>query len=824
MAQDAPASHAEALRLHKAVGRDNVMIKIPGTAAALPAIESSIASGLPVNVTLLFSQERYAAVVEAYLKGLERRAAQGKDLSRVASVASFFVSRVDCAIDKQLEGALKAKPGAAALLGKAAIANAKLAYQIYKKEFSSPRFAALKSKGAQPQRLLWASTGAKDPRYKDVVYVEELIGPDTVNTMPPATVDAFRDHGSCRPSLEEDVPGARSHWKALAALGVDLDAVARTLEDEGLRSFAQSFETLMGRLAAKRELVLAEAGVIDEGLAELKKAQFSARLWSKDASLWKADLEHQKIIKNSLGWLSAPDAMAAGLGAVRAFAAIHAEGFQTAVVLGMGGSSLVCEVLRRCFEPGKGCPTLEVLDSTCPASVAALEARIDLGKTLFIVSSKSGGTIEPNAMLAYFFDKVSKKAGAKAGRQFAAITDAGTSLEDLARAAGYRKVFLNASDVGGRYSALTLFGLVPAAVMGVDVERLLQSARAAARAGSASVETQDNPALRLGAALGRHARQGRDKLTLSLSPALESFGLWIEQLVAESTGKEGKGIVPVCGEALAEPACYGPDRLFVRIALPGSPDKEVQAKLSALEKAGHPVLSIELHDIYDLGAQFFVWELATAAAGFLLGVDPFDQPDVQKAKDKTRALLEGLDGGALEADTASFRAGGLAAFADEGLTKTLSASRGTEVPLKDALAAHMGRLKPRDYCVVLAYLHEDEDSRRELSELQRRLRRATTSAVCVAFGPRYLHSTGQLYKGGGNHGIFLELTQPDTVSHQVPGQRFTFGTLLRAQARGGFAALVSAKRRVLRLELGPSGAGSLRALVNAASELAQCPS
>ncbi|MCX5794158.1 MAG: bifunctional transaldolase/phosoglucose isomerase [Elusimicrobia bacterium] len=827
LAQDAKASQAQALRLHQVVGRPNVMIKIPGTAAALPAITEAVADGIPVNVTLLFAQERYARVVEAYLQGLELRARQGKDLSVCASVASFFVSRVDTSLDRDLQ-ALAARGGASGqearqLLGRGAVANAKLAYQIFKKEFSGPRFEALQRKGARPQRLLWASTGTKNPAYKDTLYVCELIGPDTVNTMPPATLKAFRDHGACRPSIEEDVAGARSDWERLKALGLDLGAAMRRLEDEGLWAFEKSYNTILETVAARKSSVLAVEGEVVAGLREFEEARFCQRLWSKDPALWKGEPAHQKIIRNSLGWLSLPEAMAAGLGPVRGFTAeVRAEGFKHAVVLGMGGSSLACEVFRRVFEPAPGAPTLEVLDSTNPATVAALQARLDLSRTLFFVSSKSGGTVEPNCLMDYFFDRVSRRAGAKAGRQFVAITDPGTAMEKAALSRGFRKVFLNPSDVGGRFSALSLFGLVPAAVMGLDVGRLLNCARAMAR--SCAAAAPENPGLRLGAALGLHARAGRDKLTLSLSPALEPFGLWIEQLIAESTGKEGRGILPVHGEPLGAPQSYGADRVFVRIALREQPERDVEERLADLERAGHPVLRFSLADRYELGAQFFLWEAATAAAGFLLGVDPFDQPDVQSAKDQTKRLLGGLEGGVLPKETADLRAGGLAAFADQDLRSSLGANRGLDLPLSRVLAAHLARLKPGDYAAVLAYVHPEEGARLQLEALQRHLRRISKAAVTVQYGPRYLHSTGQLYKGGAANGVFLELVAPDAASLPVPRQDFSFGTLHRAQARGDFAALLEGGRRILRLELGTAVEESLRAVVNAAAELSACPS
>lgn len=819
LARDPKGTVAEAKRLWALVARPNLMVKVPGTVEGLKAFEELTAEGISINVTLLFAQERYAAVAEAYLKGLERRAAAGKDLSRVASVASFFVSRVDSAIDAVLEKRPEAE--AKALLGKAAIANAKLAYQHGKAVFSSKRWAALAAKGARPQRLLWASTGTKNPLYKDVLYVEELIGLDTVNTMPPATVDAYRDHGAGRFSLEERVDEARAQWAALPKHGVDLAAVMAKLEDEGLKSFEKSFETLMGKLAAKRALLEAENAAVDKGLAELEHKRFAERLWAKDASLWKDDAGHQKVIKHSLGWLTAPETSALSMGQVRSFVdECAAEGFAHVVVLGMGGSSLCVETMRRTLTLAPGKPRLHVLDSTHPAAVAALEGELDLDKTLFLFASKSGSTIEPNCLFEHFWALAQKRAGAKAGRRFAAITDPGTALERLSRERGFRKTFLNPNDVGGRFSALTLFGLVPAALGGADAAALLDRARAAAKACSPQTPTRDNPGLRLGAALGAHARDGRDKMTLVLDPRLEAFGLWVEQLVAESTGKEGKGILPVLGEPLGAPSEYGRDRLFVRVALKGRPDADADKKLAALEAAGHPVVRLELADETDLGAQFFVWEVATAVAGYFLGVDPFDQPDVQSAKDKTKELLAGLDGGRLPAEKADFRAGGLAAFADKALASALKADAGQDRPLREALDAHLKRVGPGDYVCVLAYLAETDEARRALEDVRRLARARSTAPVTVSWGPRYLHSTGQLYKGGGKNGVFVVLSDAETVRLPVPGQSYSFGTLCRAQARGDAAATLAAGRRVLRLELGENPVEGLRALANALGDAA----
>ncbi|MEK7383286.1 MAG: hypothetical protein AAB262_08365, partial [Elusimicrobiota bacterium] len=519
----------------------------------------------------------------------------------------------------------------------------------------------------------------------------------------------------------------------------------------------------MGKLAAKKALLETENAAMDNGLAELEAARFSERLWSKDPSLWKDDKEHAKLIRRALGWLDAPTTMAAGLGAVRVFAdGTSSEGFRHAVVLGMGGSSLCVSVLRAVFGAVPGRPQLLTLDSTHPDAVTSLEKCLDLKKTLFIVASKSGSTIEPNSFFDHFWAEVSRQTGVNAGRQFVAITDPGTALEKLSRERGFRKTFLNPSDVGGRFSALTLFGLVPAALAGIDVAEFLTRARAAARSFSPQTPTRENAALRLGAFLGVHAREGRDKLTLVLPPALETFGLWIEQLVAESTGKEGRGLLPVVAEPLAAPEAYGRDRVFVRLALAGHAEPAVESSLTALARAGHPVLRLEMADLRDLGAQFLLWEVATAAVGFFLKIDPFDQPDVQTAKERAKEILSKPRNGEAQ-EKASFRAGGLPAFADPGLTAALRADPGQDRPLRQVLKAHLARVRPGDYVAILAFLAETDESRRLLEEVRRLARTRATAPVTISWGPRYLHSTGQFHKGGPDKGVFVVLGEPERL-------------------------------------------------------------
>ena len=533
LAKDTNGTLAEARHLWKAVARPNVMIKVPATPEGIPAFRQLISEGINVNVTLLFAREAYEAIARAYIEGLEARAKAGAPLSHVASVASFFVSRIDTLVDGWIAEKVKAAQGAdkarlESLLGKVAIANAKLAYQSYKAIFSGPRWEALAAKGAMVQRVLWASTGTKNPAYSDVLYVDELIGPETVNTMPPDTLAAFRDHGRPRPTLETDLEGARATLDNLEKAGISLKKATDELIEDGLKKFVEPFVKLLRAVErrcreANKARINGQAFKLPEAIgAEVKKklSEWDAeggtrRLFAGDATLWTGGDE-----ASWLGWLGIMEAELDDLTALRALQEeVKREGFTHALLLGMGGSSLCPEVLRETFGRIPGFPELHVLDSTDPAQVRAVEAKVDLAKTLFIVASKSGSTLEPNIFKAYFFDRVKQKVGAnEAGRRFVAITDPGSSLEKEARAEGFRHVFAGSKAIGGRYSALSNFGMVPAAVMGLDVERLLDEAERMDQACAPGVPAAENPGLVLGTILGVAANKGIDKLTLVASP------------------------------------------------------------------------------------------------------------------------------------------------------------------------------------------------------------------------------------------------------------------------------------------------------------------
>ena len=545
---------------------------------------------------------------------------------------------------------------------------------------------------------------------------------------------------------------------------------------------------------------------VQERLAALAAADFSERLWAADPTLWKADDDaHQKIVANALGWLSVFEGVRDEVQGLTAFVhELRAEGYRSAVLLGMGGSSLAPEVMRAILGTRPGHLDLHVLDSTDPAAVAAVEAAVDLESTLFVVASKSGGTTETACFHAYFYERLQELAGEHAGHHFVAITDEGTSLEKQALEQGFRAVFVNPGDIGGRYSALSFFGMVPAALMGVDLERLLDGVRAMAVACGPDVPAAQNPALRLGAAMGELALRGRDKLTLVFEPPLAPLGAWVEQLVAESTGKEGTGILPVDLEELGPAGAYGDDRVFAAVRLAGAADPGIASALEALRDAGHPVLEHEIADVRDLGGEFLRWEIAVAAAGHVLGIDAFDQPNVQESKDITKGLLAAYAAtGELPAEPP----------ADEG--RRLVYPVGDE-GLPAAMREFLAQAAAGDYVALQAYVAPGQAVWDQLQGVRLQLRDGLHVATTLGYGPRYLHSTGQLHKGGPNTGLFLQLLGHDPDDVAIPGQPYSFSVLKRAQARGDLTALRAHGCRVMRVCLGddvPAGLARLAELV-----------
>lgn len=826
LAADTEGTLRYARRVWQTIDRENLMVKIPATPEGIPAIEQAIAEGINVNVTLLFAVEAYEKVHEAYISGLEKLVARGGDPSRVASVASFFVSRIDTLVDKMIDDRLPKAAGPEkekleALRGKVAIANAKIAYQSYLRTIQTPRWKALEARGARTQRLLWASTGTKNPAYRDVVYVEELIGSDTVNTVPEATYNAFKDHGRVRPSLTENVEEAKKTMAALETADISMKTVTDRLLVDGVALFRDAFDRLLTTVEKRRREILGvELGrleiekkdeKLEATLDRMRVESFTHRLWDKDPTLWSKDPKDAKGISGFMGWLRSIEDLLEHHDAFAALSqAVAKDGIETVLLMGMGGSSLAPEVFARTFGRQKGHPELLVLDSTVPAQVAAIERRINPERTLFIVSSKSGSTTEPLVFDKYFFEKVKK------GERFVAVTDPGSKLEAAARARCFRQIIPGDPEIGGRYSALSPFGIVAAQAMGLDTIALLKRARRMQYSCQSEVPPAENPGVRLGTFVGLHALAGRDKLTVATTPALSAFGAWLEQLIAESTGKQGKGVVPVDGERLGAPEVYGKDRVFAYLKLAGDPDRkavaETEQKLAALSAAGHPVVTFEIATREDIGQEMFLWEIATATIGHILQINPFDQPNVQESKDYTADLLASYTKNGrlpeIPGEVKIFEGGGVTVFTDERNAKDLPKGAAS---LEDVLGAHLGRTQPGDYVAFNAYLEMNSTHEAALQAIRHRVRDARRVATTLGFGPRFLHSTGQLHKGGASTGVFLQITANDPVDLGIPGEKFTFGVLKSAQEAGDFMALSKRGRRLVRVHLADVG-GGLKAL------------
>jgi transaldolase/glucose-6-phosphate isomerase len=803
LAKDSMKTYEEALQLWQRVDRENLMIKIPATKEGIPAVRKSIAAGLNVNVTLIFSIDRYQEVINAYLSGLEDRLAQGKQIDNIASVASFFVSRVDTKVDKLLEQKIAAGINdAKALQGKAAIANVKMAYEVFKKSFTSERWQKLSEQGARLQRPLWASTSTKNPDYRDVIYVEELIGADTVNTVPPQTLTAFLDHGNINETIEQGLNEAKDQIQMLEALGISMGAITAELETEGVDAFITAFMGLLDSIKEKVDKITLELGPIKDDVkntVELLHNQNAVkRLYDVDATLWTTDLTGQAEIKKRCNWLNAPWKKCDVEGCYTELQNYCKEkGFTDAVLLGMGGSSLAPEVMRQINGVTKTDKfnglDLVILDSTDPGQVKEVRQKIEIGKTLFIVSSKSGGTAEVNAYLDYFWKETVNGVGKKAGDHFIAITDPGTNLEVNAKEKGFWRIYPGDPMVGGRNSALTAFGLVPAALIGMDVEKLLRNAESIAEKCLPEVPTGANPGAVLGAILGAAWKQGRDKLTIVTDAEWESFGSWLEQLIAESSGKQGKGIIPVANEPALEASRYQKDRIFVYLNSTNSKSIFIEN----IRKAGHPAIEILVRDSYDLGGQFYLWEVATAIACSIMGVNSFDQPDVQDNKTRTVSKINDFrKNGKFQEDLPALDLPYAKIYVDAKLIDLKNPS------LHDLLIDYLKKvIKPGDYVAINAYMPRNQKNIEELTRLRESILSEVSVATTLGFGPRFLHSTGQLHKGGPDSGVFIQITADVAEDIEIPNEGMTFGVLEKAQYLGDFEALQARNRRLIRIHM-----------------------
>jgi transaldolase / glucose-6-phosphate isomerase len=781
VAHDTDATVEQARDFWKRVDRPNVFIKIPATDEGIPAIEQSLFEGININITLLFAVEAYEKVMEAYIRAMERRQEAGEPLN-IQSVASFFVSRVDTEVDKRLE-----ELGRQDLQGKAAVANARAAYRRYKEVFHGERFAALREAGTPVQRPLWASTGVKNPRYPETKYVDELVGPETVNTMPMPTLLAVGEKSEITGPTADQDPSAE--LEALAEAGIDLKDVTAKLLRDGIEKFEEPFDKMIEGVELTREgLVTGRPKTIQSSIPDdleppiverVKRASsenVAQKVWKKDESLWGGPEVPE--IANRLGWLTISEPMLEGAGELNAFAdEVREAGFTDAALLGMGGSSLGPEVIRRSYGDIEGALRLHVLDSTHPEAVLELERSVELDKTLFVVSSKSGGTVETLSHMKYFYDRTGGR-----GDQFVAVTDPGSPLVDLGKEHGFRRVFENDPDIGGRYSVLSYFGLVPAVLMGVNIEALLHRAQVAEQNSTSYDLSETNSGLWLGIVIGELALHGRDKATFVVSEPISSFGLWVEQLIAESTGKHGKGILPVADEPLGEPDVYGDDRVFAYLRNADEPDEDLDAKVQALAKAGHPTITMAAHGPSDLGRIFFFAEFATAVAGWVLGINPFDQPNVQEAKDNTAKVLEMPEPPQIEEAS------------------------------DDALRALLGQAEPPHYVALMGYVKPSDEVDEAVAELRRTIRDATKATTTFGYGPRFLHSTGQFHKGGPPTGLFLQLVDEPKEDAEIPEADYSFGRLIRAQADGDLMTLRGHDRPAERVRLKGDPAEAVREL------------
>ena len=776
LAHDTEKTISEARRLHELVDRPNVMIKIPGTPEGVPAIEQVLYEGINVNVTLLFSLQAYRDVMEAYLRAMERRVADEKPVHDILSVASFFVSRVDSEVDARLQAIIDSDPDdervmtARALLGRIAVANARLAYQEFKEVFTSLRFGELAGYGVRIQRPLWASTSTKDPAYSDTLYVDELIGPNTVQTLAPASIEAFRDHGTVELTVEKDIDVARDAISEMESLGIAYDEVIDVLVSEGVEKFADSFRALSQSVSSRSEQLAAGvrsrrrehlgdvSDAYDASIETLSSQGVVTALREGRGSFW-SDTDHTaKEIDGLLGWLQTVPEMARqeSDGVFASLAAdVERRAYDRLILIGMGGSSLAPEVMAAQLGSRRGFPKLTVLDSTHPHAVGRAADRLDRERTLFIVSSKSGTTVETLSLCDFFLNRKSGNAD-----DFIFITDPGTPLEARARNIGAWKVYSNRHDIGGRFSALSYVGLVPAAASGIDVGSLLAEA-----AEVLPVQNSDHPGIALGAALAAAAQQSRDKLTLVADPEWSSFGAWLEQLIAESTGKNGVGIIPVVGENLSTEDELGDDRIF---AIIDDGSATAERWTNALSDRGQPFLALPA----SLGQLFMIWEIATAVAGKALGINPFDQPNVQEAKDQTIRVLA------------------------QGQTDLVPA-RSLPSAVNDSLAL----TGAGDYIAIQAFVDPSAEMLDALSRLRTSLAASTSAPVTVGVGPRFLHSTGQLHKGGPETGVFIQLVQTPAREVPVPGRDYDFGRLFQAQANGDYLALADRGLRVVRADV-----------------------
>ena len=791
----------EAKRLWKLVDRKNLMIKVPATPAGIPAIKELIASGININITLIFSVNRYLEVIDAYFSGLEERIKNNLPINQIHSVASLFVSRLDVKIESKVADIIQSgkvtENEVQPYLGKIAVLNALYAYEEFNDSRNSKRFKKIAEKGGNIQRPLWASTGTKNANYSDVLYVEELLLPDTVNTVPPHTLNAFLDHGKCDVvNYSTGKSEFRNLENKLKDIGVNFKEVWIELEAEGVAAFISAQEDLLEAIDNQYDFFQRSLGglnaQIEKRMEVLESGGFPAKFFAHDAALWTEEISEVDEVLHRLGWIDAPISSRAIIDeAEDLLKGLIKDGFTHALVLGMGGSSLAPEVFSKVFKEGEksreSALALSILDSTDPIQIDEKTREIPIGKTLFIISSKSGTTAEVKALLAYFWKLVEEVNEKSPGEHFVAITDPGTPLEKLGLDKGFRRVFNADPNVGGRYSALTAFGIVPLVLAGIDGHQFLNAANRMRMKCSRSSPTEKNPGFALGTVITEAYFDDRDKVTILTDPVYNAFGSWLEQLIAESSGKSGKGILPIDREPIVPAVDYSNDRVFYYLRSSG----ELDGLVDALVDLNHPVIVSYLDDKFDIAAEIYKWEIAIAAACSFIQVNPFNQPNVQESKLITRGMIS-----AYKRNPILEEVNLLYSNSEYSVFGNMESEQTIKEIIEEFFTVNAG-----DYISINAFLPRIEAYENILQQLRNHFLSRYFVPVTLGFGPRFLHSTGQLHKGGKNNGLFLIISQDTPIDFEIPGEGMNFSVLEKAQALGDMQALEKNNRRVLRIHL-----------------------
>ena len=806
----------------------NLMLKLPASRAGLGVAEALLAAGGSVWLQHVFSPRHVQGVLEAHRRGVEMALAAGHDPARMRAVAAINLLRLDVAVDEMLRDRARAQPAlrdvAQSLLGRAGLAVATLARATVEEAARGSAWRRLAARGCRPIGVACEGVASVDPTRRDVDRIGRLTGQGYILVASRAVLGALGGLRAEPPVGAGWIERAGRALDDLREAGVPLEEIADGLQKAVARQAEERAAAVRNRLEAFREqhrvpdgdAIAYDLGTLQEGVAERLLAvpgDLMDRLWERDASIWPAGAADS--VRERLGWLDLPEAMRTEALPVVAFARGSSAEGTPVVLLGMGGSSLGAEACRACFESSG----FRVLDTTVPRGVAAAASRLPVERALFLVASKSGTTLETRALADYFHGRVAARSE-DPGERFAVVTDPGTPLHELARRRGYRRVWLNPPDVGGRFSVLSYFGLVPVALMGLDVPVLLERARHMAALTAPEVPGRENPGLYLGVVLAEAAAAGVDKLTLLTGRRLSGLADWIEQLVAESLGKEGLGLVPVSGEPVGQAEAYGTDRMFVWYRFASAEvDEGTRRLLAAARERGSPVIEIVLADPYDLGREFFRWQVAVAVAGALLQINPFDAPDVRLAKQRTCDLIERfVADGSLDEPEPVCVEGPLALYADLQADPELGERAPVDGGLASWLGAHLSRIQLPEYFAIQAFLAPEMDTWRALQGLRALVRDRCGVATTLGWGPRFLHSTGQLHKGGPTTGIFLQLTADDAGDLEIPGAPYSFAVLARAQALGDLAALRERRRRVVRVHLSAPVDAALPMLIEAVTE------